>query len=74
MSHHPLISVLEPAPPASLANQHCFAVDLTCRFVDKGWILRAQRAVAMGSLFVVPSSQWRDLFTASDKLVIVTTY
>ena len=66
MFHHLLISVVEPAPPASLANQHC-------RLLDRGWMLRAERAVAIGSPFVVPSSQWRDLLTASDKLVIVTT-
>ena len=68
MFHHLLISVVEPAPPASLANQHCFAVDLICRLVDRGWMLRAQRAVAIGSPFVFPSSQWRNLLTASDKL------
>ena len=69
-SHHIRALRSKSVPPASLANQHCFAVDLICRLVDRGWMLRAQRAVAIGSPFVVPSSQWRDLFTAIDKLVI----
>ena len=73
MSHHLLIFIVKPAPPASSANEPCFAVDTTCRHVIRGWILGAQRAIAIGFPCAFPSTQWQDLFTTSDKLIIVST-
>ena len=32
-----LVSIMEPAPLASSANQHCFTLDAACRLVIKGW-------------------------------------
>ena len=46
------VSVVESAPPASLVNEPYFAVDVTCRLVIRGYILRAQRAIAIRSPYV----------------------
>ena len=54
--HHCLISEIVPAPLVSSANQHCFASDMACRLVIKGWMLRAYSAIASGSPRVVPSA------------------
>ena len=72
MSHHFLISVVEPVPPVSSANEHCFAVDTTCRLVIRGRILRTQRAIAIESPCVVPSALWQDPLSADDKLILVS--
>ena len=72
MSHHFLISLVEPVPPASSANEHCFAVDTTCRLVIRGRILETQRAIAIESPCVVPSALWQDPLSADDKLILVS--
>ena len=71
MFHHFLISVVEPVPSASSANEHCFAVDTTCRLVIRGRILGTQRAIAIESPCVVPSALWQDPLSADDKLILV---
>ena len=68
-----LISVVWPVPPVLLENRHCFSMDATWRHVIIGWTLRTKRAIATGSPLVIPSAHWQDLFTASDKLIIVST-
>ena len=73
MSHYLFISVVEPVPPASSANEHCFAVDVTCRLVIRGWMLKAQKAIAIRSPCVVLSAKLQDLFTANDKLITLST-
>ena len=73
MSHYLFISVVEPVLTASSANEHFFDVDVTCRLVMRGWMLRAQIVIAIGSPCVVLSTQRQDLSTASGKLMIVST-
>ena len=72
MSHHFLISVVESVPPASSANEYCFAVDTICILVIKGWILGAHRAIVIESPCVVPSALWQDPLSADDKLILVS--
>ena len=72
MSHHLLISVVEPVPPASSANEYCFAMDTTCTLLIRGQMLRAQRALATESPCVLPFALWQDPLTAGDKLILVS--
>lgn len=58
---------------SSSANQQSFTVDVTCRLVIRSWMLRAHKAMAIGSHYVVPFAQLHDLSTASDKIIIVST-
>ena len=73
MSHYLFISVVEPVLPVSSANEHCFAVDVTCRLVIRGQNLKAQRAIAITFPCVGLLTQSQDLVTASDKFIIVPT-
>ena len=70
MSLYLFISVVELVSPASSANEHCFAVDVTRRLVIRGWILTAQRAIAV----TFPSVGLPAQCIGSVKLIIASTF